>query len=100
MALVQEHKGELVIVDDWERAYTRPVSIRYYWPLGVKPDEYQRRYIGEEVQGCAGNGLYQSTRYGYFVLPDREKTKPVFVEEKPIKKPRWARVWENGDWRR
>lgn len=92
-----EYKGKLVIRDDWESLWSEPIRIRRYWPTGLLAKDFPH-FIDKQANPY-GTGLYLVNRQ-YVALEERGETKPVFVENEKIKKPRWAKYYRNGKWDR
>ena len=101
---IGEHNGQIVIIGEWSQHWENPVMYRHYWPTGLKVKEYPD-FIGQAVRPVyAGNtGLYETIeiigfRRPMIALIDGNKTKSIFIEEKPIKKPKNKPHYWHGDW--
>jgi len=102
MSTVQEHEGNLVIVDDWHSDYLKPAQYRQYWPVGVKAKDYQH-LIGKEARWYpVWPGEYEVTLLHGAIckiaLEHGANTRPCFIEERKLKKPRGAKAWQYGKW--
>ena len=93
-----EHKGQIVIRGDWSSDFTKPVTIREYWPTGLVASGYLH-LIGKKAHHTGIPWIYRVEGIGIEItLKDREKTRPVYVESKKIKKPKWAVRYRSGKW--
>ncbi len=97
MPKIEAYKGMLVVVDDWITGWTEPILRRYYWPTGVQARNYPN-LVGQFALD-RGEGLYRAGECTV-VLEKRGRTKAIFVEEKPLKRPKWAKSYRDGEWKR
>lgn len=97
-----EYNGELVIIDSWCADYSKPEYYRHYWPTGISAQQWPE-LVGQPAQSEACGYVYIIGDYytGRRVsLTDNGSTKAIFVETKPIKKPKWAKEYRDGEWKR
>ncbi len=92
-----ERNGKLIIVDVWQWHYSEPVMFRMGWPTGIRATEYPH-FINMPAR-IVSYGLFEIAGQ-YVSLENREKTKGFVYDEKPLKKPRWAKSYQHGEWKR
>ena len=93
-----KYKGQIVVRGDWSSDFTNPITIREYWPTGLVAGEYPQ-LIGKKAYRTNIPWVYRIEGIGIEItLKDREKTRPVYVESKKIKKPKWAVRYRSGKW--
>ena len=99
---ITEHTdGKLYIRDSWDTDSFEPKQVRRYWPTGLKAEDYPE-LIGRPAEPWGSAGVYRvRNKMGFeqFIeLPDGQDTKNSHCEEKPVKRPKWAREWSYGKW--
>jgi hypothetical protein len=102
MATIIEKNKMLFIQDDWQISYTEPERYRQNWPTGVFSRDYSY-IIGKEAIYWQ-SGLYNIMGTGSGIkqirLENLGECKAAWVDVEPIKKPKWAKSWSQGQWRR
>lgn len=100
-AVIVSIAGRLFVKDIWQNKWTEPIRFRQYWPTGLYSDEFSY-LIGKELE-YVGYGRYRTTGNTYSsLLIELEcggQTKPTFIDEEVIKKPKRAKEWRDGAWR-
>jgi hypothetical protein len=97
----KDYKGQLCVVSEWAADWEKPESYRHYWPTGLKTRDWLElcdkpaRSFGCHVFEVNVNGRLRQIR-----LINGGSTKAIFIETRPIKKPKWAVSWLNGEWKR
>jgi len=98
---IADHKGQLCIVDEWQQDFLQPERYRNYWPIGRKTADYPD-WVGMTVRGFGGSvyELYDNGRRFPIQLVNGGETVSIRREVEPIKRPRWAKSYQDGQWRR
>ena len=97
MPICLVHAKEIVIVDDWQTHFSEPVRYRLFWPTGLPARDFPELVLQPARFYCGG--LYRVGNE-YVELKDGPHTTAVHCEEQPLPKPRWAKTYRNGRWRR
>ena len=99
-SIIIEHNGKLYVQEPWEPMFTQPIELRIVWPTGLSSADYPH-FVGEECISEPHGSVYRMVKTGLmFNLEHGEKTKAAkeLCSERPIKKPKWARKYNNGRW--
>lgn len=89
--------GKLEVVSEWTRVSYEPKDVRHFYPTGLDAECFAD-ILGKPLHydGC---GVYSCGRYE-FPLIDNEKTWPSESEYRDVKKPKWAKGYKDGEWKR
>ena len=94
---VIDHEGYLCIATEWMRSDMKPVDFRRIYETGLKVVD------GMDDYGYLIGSICLDNYNGDFMvcsdLTIRTNGKQIH-EEKPIKRPKWAKGYSWGEWRR
>ena len=97
---IEERHGKLVIVKDWANDYSTPTQCQLVYPTNINAHDWPELINARVKHHSIYSGCYETTNGIRVQLSELGKTKPISVNTRAIKKPRWAVSWENGKWHR
>jgi hypothetical protein len=97
---IVEKNGRLCLKDSWATDFNKPERYRVYWPTGIMASDYP--HLVGRMAHYIGGGLYQPADGPAVALENRAETHPdaTLTETEPIKRPKWAKSYHNGEWKR
>lgn len=102
LTILPDKTGILHIVTGWQQNYYTPTQSRTGWTTGLQASEYPE-LIGRTAQEF-GTSVYRvvlaSGLIRFVETIGGAQAKNTYYEEKPIKRPKWAKSWRDGKWSR
>ena len=101
LEIAKHEDGKLYIRNGWDADSFEPKQVRMYWPTGLNAEDYPE-LIGRPAEPWGNEGCYRirtDTGFERFIeMQNGKDTKNAFCEERPIKRPKWAKEWSYGRW--